>query len=210
MFDSSSKIAAIIGTIVAVFLITFTVAFVFLLIRKRQKRAIALSRSNRSSGSSFGSLTDEWAHDERRNSRTALAASASTPSFRTASAFVDGTKLDFPLPPVPALPSRPVSGQSNLTFDFSQHGHTSIIEERNKFRKIGQYPDADSYTPFAIPPSEVSHTEESVGPARSSMLGEKSTEKNFHDTYRSSKNYDLMTVAGAYFLLHLCKILNSL
>lgn len=157
------KIAAIVGTIVTVFLVIFA-AFVFLMMRKRQKRRIGLLDSRPDSIASFGSVSDEF-NSERRMSNAAAVPNTSISSFLTAPAHVDGMQMDFPLPPVPAVESRPVSSLSDVTFDFSQYrmSRGSIIEDRNRFRKIGQYPDVDSYTPFVLPPSEFGHSEEASG-----------------------------------------------
>ncbi|PVF99713.1 hypothetical protein CPB86DRAFT_756192 [Serendipita vermifera] len=167
---SSGKIAAVVATLVTVFLVVFAIAMVLLMLRKR-RRAIQLTRSRPTSASSFGSASDEFAYDSRRNSRAALAPMTSTSSFKTAPAYVDGAKLDFPLPPVPGVPEastsnkRPLSGVSDGTFDFGfkeqQMSRASIIEERNFYRKIGNYPAAGTYTPFAVAPSsEMGHGDE--------------------------------------------------
>lgn len=158
------KIAAIVGTIVTVFLVICAAAFVFLMIRKRQKRRIGLLDSRPDSIASFGSVSDEF-NSERKMSNAAAVPTTSVSSFLTAPAHVDGMQMDFPLPPVPAAESRPVSSLSDATFDFSQYrmSRSSIIEDRNRFRKIGQYPDVDSYTPFVLPPSEFGHSEEASG-----------------------------------------------
>lgn len=157
-----TKIAAIVGTIVTVLLVIFAAAFVFLMMRKRQKRRIALLDSRPDSIASFGSVSDEFNSERRMSSAVP---NTSVASFLTAPAHVDGMQMDFPLPPVPVAESRPVSSLSDATFDFSQYrmSRASIIEDRNRFRKIGQYPDVDSYTPFVLPPSEFGHSEEVSG-----------------------------------------------
>jgi hypothetical protein len=185
-----ARIAAIVGTIVVVFLVTFAVAFAFLVMRKRRKNRIALdSRPN--SIASFGSA--EEYNGERRLSHAPIATNASVMTFVTAPASVGGAILDFPLPPVPAAESRPGSGQSDHSFEFSQYrkSRASIIEDRNRFRKIGQYPDADSYTPFVLPPSDFGHSDE-FSP-RGSIVGH-SLESASSASYHTSNN--ALLVAG--------------
>jgi hypothetical protein len=105
--------------------------------------------------------------------------------------------IDFPLAPAPAAHARPGSRQSDNSFDFSQYrkSRASIIEDRNRFRKIGQYPDADSYIPFVLPPSDFSHSEEVSGtPVVSNAGHEPSLESSSSASYHTSNN--VLLVAG--------------
>ncbi|KAG8810700.1 hypothetical protein FRC17_002823 [Serendipita sp. 399] len=182
---SASKIGAVVGTLVAVFLILFGVALLCLHVRKR-RRAIQLTRSRPASASSFGSVTDEFAHEDRRHSQAPLVDDVA----RTVPAMVDGSNLNFPLPPVPAATNgsspRPTSMLSSQTFDLAFEQQTksrsSLIADRNLFRKIGQYPDAGTYTPFAVPPSETSHAEHAISPTQLNRALER--EQGYNELYR--------------------------
>ncbi|CAG7849283.1 SubName: Full=Uncharacterized protein {ECO:0000313/EMBL:CCA69493.1} [Serendipita indica DSM 11827] len=190
---SPGKIAAVVGTLVTVFLIVFGISIALLILRKRRK---ASQRARPTSASSFGSVSDEWAHDARRNSQTALVGS-NQPSM---SASVAGTRLNFPLPPAPAASPepgrRPNSMVSNQTFDLAfeqqKRSRDSIIEDKNALRKIGQYPDAGTYTPFAFPPSDQGHTEEN-GVSPTQLTAALEGAKSFHAQYRLSRGEDQMT-----------------
>jgi hypothetical protein len=139
------------------------------MLRKR-RRSVQLANSRRDSSLSFGST--DLLHDARRDSRAPLAPLDSVTSFRTAPAYIDGETMEFPLPPVPSAgmnhaemessSHRPVSMTSDATFDLAERrSRTSIIADRNFYRKIGQYPAAGTYTPFALAPSsDFEHSEE--------------------------------------------------
>lgn len=179
------------------FIVIFSCALVMLLIRKRT-RAIQLTRSRPNSAGSFDSFTNGDA-EERRDSRVGLTVGTmSSHSFRTAPAFIDGAHMEFPLPPAPEISAagggRPLSGESESTdFGFTgQMSRDSVIEDRNQFRKIGEYPAAESYTPFAFPPSDdLGHSEEGIhctySPSAMAFAIEQKLnsvpEKSFHQDY---------------------------
>ncbi|KAG8861869.1 hypothetical protein FRB91_000113 [Serendipita sp. 411] len=184
---SPSKIGAVVGTLVTVFLVIFGLALLLLRLRKR-KRAIQLTRSRPASASSFGSATDEFAYEERRSSRSLLVSSTTT-----VPAVVEGSTMNFPLPPLPTMANsssnRPVSMLSNQTFDLAFEQQTksrsSLIADRNLFRKIGEYPEAGTYTPFAVPPSDTSHAEQAISPTQLNRALER--QHGYNEVHRVSQ-----------------------
>lgn len=196
-FSSASRVAAIAGSIVAVFIVVFIIAFVLLMLRKRKRRS-QMANSRPESSLSFGS-SDILNHNHRDSSEP-LEPTGSMTSFRTAPAYVDGQKMEFPLPPVPSADlnhsemtgtsQRPISMGSDLTSDLMERrSRTSLIAERNFYRKVGQYPEAGSYTPFALAPSsELGHSEEAFG--HNNAYESTSDPKEFHENYRRSRNLD--------------------
>jgi len=190
---SRKTIAAIVGTIVTILLVSLSVALVYLMIRRKLKRRIALLDSRPTSIASFGSASDEFAAERR------LTNAPVGPNLPTASppVLVNGVNITLPSPPVPAANPRPISDGSDLTFDFSQYhkSRASIIEDRNRFRKIGQYPDADSYTPFVLPPSEPGHSEEAAVTPRVSILVDQYSSAS-QSAHEGSRNTDDLTSGG--------------
>jgi hypothetical protein len=175
-------------------------------LRNKRRRASQLSKSRPDSSLSFGS--SDLLHDSRRDSEAPLAPADSMTSFRTAPTYINGDKIEFPLPPVPSAGAnpaemassshRPVSMGSDSTFDLAERrSRTSIIADRNFYRKIGQYPAAGTYTPFALPPSsDLGHSEDAFGTGRisptelSAALERTTNPKGFHGVYRNGNNLD--------------------
>jgi hypothetical protein len=87
---------------------------------------------------------------------------------------------------------------SDATFDLAERrSRTSIIADRNFYRKIGQYPAAGTYTPFAFPPSsDLGHSEDAFGTGRISptelaaALERTTNPKDFQGVYKNGNNLD--------------------
>jgi hypothetical protein len=99
---------------------------------------------------------------------------------------------------------RPVSMGSDGTLDLAEHkSRTSLIADRNFYRKIGQYPAAGTYTPFALPPSsDLGHSEEAFGNGRfsptelSAALAQTTNAKDLNGNYRRGNNVGESSVSG--------------